>query len=75
MFFCHAMEAKRRELEGNPEALAALPQVTVFERASSPGGVWRSERNNQEAVGGVVTEEKKEADGVTESNHNTQMVS
>jgi hypothetical protein len=79
MFFCHAMEAKRRELEGNPEALATLPQVTAFERASGPGGVWRSERNNHStddtAVGGGIAEEKKEAEVVTESNHNTQMVS
>jgi cation diffusion facilitator CzcD-associated flavoprotein CzcO len=46
MFFCHALETRRRELkeQGDEAALASLPIVAVFERASGPGGVWRAER-------------------------------
>ncbi len=46
MFFLHALATKRMELQeqGDLEALAALPRVTVFEKAASPGGVWRSDR-------------------------------
>lgn len=47
MFFCHALETRRRELmeKGDSEAaLAHLPIVTCFERADGPGGVWRAER-------------------------------
>eukprot|EP00928_Gymnodinium_smaydae_P096098 TRINITY_DN8416_c0_g4_i1.p1 TRINITY_DN8416_c0_g4~~TRINITY_DN8416_c0_g4_i1.p1 ORF type:complete len:597 (+),score=75.46 TRINITY_DN8416_c0_g4_i1:91-1881(+) len=46
MFFCHALETRRRELEaaGDEDALRALPVVTCFDRAAGPGGVWRSER-------------------------------
>lgn len=46
MFFCHALETRRRELKenGDKAALASLPIVTCFERASGPGGVWRAER-------------------------------
>jgi cation diffusion facilitator CzcD-associated flavoprotein CzcO len=44
MFFLHALATLRQKLqqEGDYEALAALPLVTAFERASSPGGVWKS---------------------------------
>eukprot|EP00545_Synedropsis_sp_CCMP1620_P013385 CAMPEP_0119004116 /NCGR_PEP_ID=MMETSP1176-20130426/961_1 /TAXON_ID=265551 /ORGANISM="Synedropsis recta cf, Strain CCMP1620" /LENGTH=582 /DNA_ID=CAMNT_0006955789 /DNA_START=150 /DNA_END=1898 /DNA_ORIENTATION=- len=77
MFFCHALETKRRALAGNPEQLAALPNVTVMERAGSPGGVWRSARNhdnNNNNPDSELAEEKKESDGAaTESNHGTQM--
>lgn len=47
MFFCHALETYRRELvqKNEKEALEQLPQVMCFERASGPGGVWRSERS------------------------------
>lgn len=43
MFFCHALETRRRELEqlGDMEGLSRLPRVTVIERASTHGGVWR----------------------------------
>ena len=46
MFFCHALETYRRELEekGDNVALANLPVVQCFERASGPGGVWRAAR-------------------------------
>lgn len=26
-------------------AIDALPQVTIFERSGSPGGVWKADRN------------------------------
>jgi cation diffusion facilitator CzcD-associated flavoprotein CzcO len=44
MFFLHALSIKRRQLEAanDVEGLAKLPIVTVFEKASVPGGVWRS---------------------------------
>mmetsp|Transcript_31103 Transcript_31103/g.47193 ORF Transcript_31103/g.47193 Transcript_31103/m.47193 type:complete len:636 (+) Transcript_31103:60-1967(+) len=44
MFFLHAIEMRRREMEekGDLEGLASLPIVTCFERASVPGGVWRA---------------------------------
>ena len=41
MFFCNAMEHKRRQLDGID---SHLPTITCFERADSPGGVWRSQR-------------------------------
>ena len=49
MFFLHALATKRKRLqqEENFAALAALPRVTVFERTSSPGGVWRSNRGQE----------------------------
>ena len=52
MFFLHALATKRKQLleAGDMTALKALPQVTVFEKASSPGGVWRSNRNQGQDV-------------------------
>ena len=46
MFFLHALATRRKELteQGDHDALKALPQVTVFERSSAPGGVWKSNR-------------------------------
>lgn len=46
MFFLHTLahRRKRLEAEGDMVALALLPDVTCFERSSSPGGVWRSDR-------------------------------
>lgn len=43
MFFLHALAMKREKWEeaGDMESLLAMPDVTVFEKASSPGGVWR----------------------------------
>jgi len=45
MLFCHALERHRRELKdkGDEAALANLPSVTCFDRASGPGGLWRFE--------------------------------
>ena len=49
MSFLHAVAThqKKYEEEGNQEGLARLPIVTVFERNSQPGGVWRSNQSNQ----------------------------
>lgn len=51
MFFLHALAEKRKELEaeGDMEKLSRLPQVTVFEKSSAPGGVWRSDRNRDDS--------------------------
>lgn len=50
MFFQHAIAHRRKKLqeEGNMAAIASLPQVTIFERSSSPGGVWKANRNANE---------------------------
>ena len=47
MFFLHALATKRKQLKekGDDAGLQDLPQVTVFERSSSPGGVWRCDRS------------------------------
>ena len=47
MFFLHALALRRKRLEeeGNTSALEALPEVTCYERSSSPGGLWRADRN------------------------------
>mmetsp|Transcript_15855 Transcript_15855/g.29926 ORF Transcript_15855/g.29926 Transcript_15855/m.29926 type:complete len:595 (-) Transcript_15855:654-2438(-) len=47
MFFLHALATKRKQLlaAGDFLAFKKLPVVTVFEKSSSPGGVWRSDRN------------------------------
>jgi len=76
MFFCHALETKRLEMIERGESVDNLPNVSVFERAGSPGGVWRSQRNQtSEGPSAVdVAEEKKESD-VLDPSHNTQMVS
>eukprot|EP00986_Skeletonema_menzelii_P012983 scaffold7348_cov144-Skeletonema_menzelii.AAC.5 len=51
MFTQHALAIRRKKLheEGNLAAVESLPQVTCFERGSSPGGVWRADRNAGEA--------------------------
>jgi thioredoxin reductase len=48
MFFLHALATRRMQLrdQGDLKALEALPQVTVYEKASSPGGVWRNDRRS-----------------------------
>ena len=48
MFFLHALAMKRKMLqEANDEdGLAAMPEVTVYEKASGPGGVWRTNTRN-----------------------------
>ena len=49
MSFLHAVATKQKELEdaGDHRGLMNLPNVTVFEKASAPGGVWRSNRNDE----------------------------
>eukprot|EP00587_Corethron_hystrix_P003056 CAMPEP_0113307440 /NCGR_PEP_ID=MMETSP0010_2-20120614/6284_1 /TAXON_ID=216773 ORGANISM="Corethron hystrix, Strain 308" /NCGR_SAMPLE_ID=MMETSP0010_2 /ASSEMBLY_ACC=CAM_ASM_000155 /LENGTH=680 /DNA_ID=CAMNT_0000162295 /DNA_START=411 /DNA_END=2452 /DNA_ORIENTATION=- /assembly_acc=CAM_ASM_000155 len=46
MFFLHAVETKRRMMEkaGDFDGLKKLPVVTAFEKSSSSGGVWKSDR-------------------------------
>jgi len=78
MFFCHAMEAKYRELreKGDTEGLANMPIISVFERANSPGGVWRAHRSHADSSAFSYSEEKKEEKKDTESaqaNKSTQM--
>jgi cation diffusion facilitator CzcD-associated flavoprotein CzcO len=71
MFLCHALERKRQELLDSGESFDHLPDVTVFERASSPGGVWRSESINLSDI----REEKKEAEfDYSNARTGTQMV-
>ncbi|GFH58346.1 hypothetical protein CTEN210_14822 [Chaetoceros tenuissimus] len=47
MSFLHAVATKRKEYEeaNDIEGLMKLPKVTVFEKASAPGGVWRADRH------------------------------
>mmetsp|Transcript_37294 Transcript_37294/g.42601 ORF Transcript_37294/g.42601 Transcript_37294/m.42601 type:complete len:583 (-) Transcript_37294:92-1840(-) len=75
MFFCHAMEARYRELKekGDTEALLNLPNITVFERADSPGGVWRSHRSHADSSPISYSEEKKEIEPATQTTKSTQM--
>jgi len=61
MFFLHAVATKRRMMEeaGDFEGTKQLPDVTVFERSSAPGGVWRSNRefghDEEERVGSATS--------------------
>ena len=71
MFFCHALQRKRKELLERGELIDHLPRVTVFERASSPGGVWRSDRNN---VPDLSTEKKEAEFECSIESCSTQMV-
>jgi Flavin-binding monooxygenase-like len=57
MFFCNAMEHRKRHLAGDD---AQLPTITCYERASGPGGVWRSERSF--CYDAAAEEEKKHPD-------------
>jgi Flavin-binding monooxygenase-like len=54
MGFCHALEIKRRQLleRGDFEALARLPQVTVYESAATHGGLWNVDKTAGTADGG-----------------------
>ena len=56
MFFLHALahRRKRLEAEGDVEAMAMLPDVTCFERSSTPGGVWKSDRVEETNADGKV---------------------
>ena len=70
MFFLHALAEKRKGLreEGDIEGLSRLPQVTVFERSSSPGGVWRNDRNKDRGAFAVdeSCEQKQQSNGTSE---------
>lgn len=72
MFFCHALEARRRELtrRGDAAGAARLPRVTVYERAGTAGGIWRADRNGGAREYDQEGEEKKEA---AAEGHATQM--
>lgn len=43
MFFLHALATRRKELAdaNDVNGLASLPNVTCFENADKPGGIWR----------------------------------
>lgn len=75
MFFCHALETKRREMIARGESVVHLPHVTVFERASGPGGVWRSQRRSVSSSDPpAVAKEDKQGPDPREPQDNTQMV-
>jgi hypothetical protein len=65
MFFCHALETYKNELNEkrhNGDDLtnpAGLPSVCCFERAAGPGGVWRAKRTFATTV---KEDEKKRED-------------
>jgi len=50
MFFLHALATKRKQLQeaNDIEGLKRLSQVTVYEKSSLPGCVWKSDRNCQD---------------------------
>jgi hypothetical protein len=43
-----AMRPQQLEQEGNASAIASLPNVTIFERSSSPEGVWRAKKTSDQ---------------------------
>lgn len=45
MSVLHALAIRRQKLEeaGDEEGLSRLPLITVYERSSSPGGVWKAD--------------------------------
>jgi thioredoxin reductase len=61
MSFLHTIATKRKQMKeaGDAKGLMNLPRVTVFEKASAPGGVWRNIQND--------------ADGKDSSNGSTNM--
>jgi len=72
MFFCHAIESKRKELLLKGQDASGFPVVTCFERAPGPGGVWRNDRKHESVddehiedtnvVDSFFVEEKKDDD-------------
>lgn len=52
MFFLHALACKRRQLEeeGRFDEISLLPEVTCYEKSSSPGGVWKAHDGNDASV-------------------------
>ena len=60
MSFLHALAHHRQNLEreGDEEGLSTkLPIVTVFERSSEPGGVWRSNKKKPSTENTAATKE------------------
>jgi len=53
MFFCHALETQRKELEAKGEDESSFPIVKCFERSAGPGGVWRSDRTHDDVVSSI----------------------
>ena len=58
LFFCHALETQKQALIHTRcggsytqfcQRYPAWPSVTCYERASGPGGVWRSDRSHEHA--------------------------
>jgi thioredoxin reductase len=49
MFFCHALEVQRKELESEGKDTSVFPIVRCFERSAGPGGAWRSDRTHDDA--------------------------
>jgi cation diffusion facilitator CzcD-associated flavoprotein CzcO len=48
MSFMHAIATRRKKLEedGDEEGLSKLPIISVFERSSTAGGVWKSSKDH-----------------------------
>jgi cation diffusion facilitator CzcD-associated flavoprotein CzcO len=48
MSFMHAIAIRRKKLEedGDEEGLSKLPIISVFERSSTAGGVWKSSKDS-----------------------------
>jgi len=42
MSLAHAHSIRKQKLDFNSEEYKCLPEITIYERASKPGGVWRS---------------------------------
>ena len=78
MFFLHALATRRKQLrdQGDLKALEALPQITVYEKASSPGGVWRNDRQSTDATHGNSNHKGKSTtmyDGLWTNGHKQSM--
>ena len=57
----HALATRRMRLKEaqDYEALRALPRVTLVERASCPGGIWREPREQDEEFKMMYNEDVK----------------
>jgi hypothetical protein len=44
MFFLHTLALKQKMLQvvGDEDALATIPEVTIYEKAPGTGGVWHT---------------------------------
>lgn len=52
MSFLHALACRRRRLEEEEkfDEIALLPEVTCYEKCSSPGGVWKAHDGKKESA-------------------------